>query len=93
MDTAEPFEDWDGTNSIYDILSTYTATITNTGNITGSEVAQLYVSIPEADQPVRVLRGFAKVKDLAPGGSATATFALRRKDLSVSSFLSSLCST
>lgn len=87
MDTAEPFEDWDGTNSIYDIVATYTATITNTGNITGSEVAQLYVSIPEVGQPVRVLRGFDKVKDLAPGASSVATFALRRKDLSVSSFL------
>ena len=29
------------------------------------------------------MRGFEKVKDLAPGASATVTFPLRRKDLSV----------
>lgn len=30
-----------------------------------------------------MLRGFDKVKDLAPGDSATATFPIRRKDVSV----------
>ncbi|KAK7458788.1 hypothetical protein VKT23_009793 [Stygiomarasmius scandens] len=83
QETSEPFLEYDGTNSLYDVLFTVTATITNTGNATGSEVAQLYLAIPEDDQPPRVLRGFNKVKDIAAGASATATFELRRKDLSV----------
>ncbi|KIY46801.1 glycoside hydrolase [Fistulina hepatica ATCC 64428] len=55
----------------------------NTGDYTGSEVAQLYVSLPGDDQPVRMLRGFDKVKNIAPGACATATFDVRRKDVSI----------
>ncbi|KAF5350410.1 hypothetical protein D9758_012464 [Tetrapyrgos nigripes] len=84
QDTAEAFADFDGSNSLYDVLLSVSATVTNSGNVTGSEVAQLYLTIPEDDQPPRVLRGFNKVKDIAPGASKTATFELRRKDLSVS---------
>lgn len=87
MSTAEPFEGYDGKNSLYDVIATYTATITNIGKVKGSEVAQLYVSIPEKGEPIRVLRGFDKVKNLAPGASGKATFELRRKDLSVSLML------
>ncbi|KAJ3820829.1 beta-D-xylosidase/beta-D-glucosidase [Lentinula raphanica] len=82
MDTAEPFEMWNGKNSLYDVLFTVFATITNTGNVTGSEVAQLYISIPGDNQPVRQLRGFDKAKDLAPGDSAVVSFPIRRKDVS-----------
>ncbi|KAJ3725682.1 beta-D-xylosidase/beta-D-glucosidase [Lentinula guzmanii] len=82
MDTAEPFVGWDGSNSLYDVLFTASVKITNTGNYTGSEVAQLYISIPEEGQPIRVLRGFDKLKDIKPGESQTATFAIRRKDVS-----------
>lgn len=90
MNTAEPFDASNGTSSsLYDVIATYSATVTNTGNATGSEVAQLYVSIPEAGEPVRVLRGFDKVKDLKPGEKGTATFELRRKDLSVSPWATS----
>lgn len=45
METAEPFAEWDGTNSLYDVIFTVFATITNTGNLTGSEVAQLVRSL------------------------------------------------
>lgn len=84
MATAEPFDGQDESNSLYDIVATFTATVTNTGNVTGSDVAQLYISIPEEREPPRVLRGFDKVKDLHPGDQGTATFGVRRKDLSVS---------
>ncbi len=42
--------------------------VTNTGDVEGAEVAQLYVSDPSAkvDRPERELKGFEKV-DLAPG--------------------------
>ncbi|KAJ4480123.1 beta-D-xylosidase/beta-D-glucosidase [Lentinula aciculospora] len=82
MDTAEPFAGWDGSNSLYDVLFTVFATVTNTGNVTGSEVAQLYISIPGDNQPVRQLRGFDKAKDLAAGDSAVVSFPVRRKDVS-----------
>lgn len=88
MTTAEPFAEYDGSNSLYDVLATYTVTVKNTGKVKGSEVAQLYVSFPVEGEPVKVLRGFDKVKDLEAGKSGKATFELRRKDLSVSSFFS-----
>lgn len=56
------------------------ATITNTGDVVGEEVAQLYVAIPNS--PPRQLRGFEKVP-LQPGESATVGFQLTRRDLSV----------
>lgn len=53
--------------------------MTNTGSVAGSEVAQLYVSMPttsEVTHPGRVLRAFTKVKDLAPGASARVVLTL-----------------
>ncbi|KIK64526.1 glycoside hydrolase family 3 protein [Collybiopsis luxurians FD-317 M1] len=53
---------------------TFTASvnISNTGSIPGSEVVQLYVSLPatpEYTHPVRQLKGFYKVQDLQAGKS------------------------
>lgn len=63
-------------------MATVTASIKNMGSVNGSEVAQLYVGYPSsAGAPPKQLRGFAKLP-LAPGASGTATFALRRRDLS-----------
>jgi beta-glucosidase len=72
-----------GREDLWDIVATATASITNTGSLEGSEVAQLYVEFPaEADQPIRQLRGFQKVM-LQPGATSKVEFELRRKDLSV----------
>ena len=61
---------------------TVSATITNTGKVTGSEVAQLYLSDPSsATEPPRQLKGFQKVT-LQPGQSATVRFSLTGHDLS-----------
>lgn len=65
---------------IWTDLSPISITITNTGNVTGEEIAQLYVGIPNA--PEKQLRGFEKVK-LAPGEQAEVTFELRKRDLSI----------
>lgn len=62
-------------------MATVTATITNSGAVAGAEVAQLYVSLPTPNTPVRQLRGFAKLK-LGVGESKVAEFKLRRRDLS-----------
>ena len=39
--TNEPFEGSTGNNSLYDVIAQVTAQVTNTGNVTASEVAQL----------------------------------------------------
>ncbi|KAK5942634.1 hypothetical protein PMZ80_005199 [Knufia obscura] len=71
-----------GNADLFENLITVTATITNTGSVAAAEIAQLYVSIPAAGQPVRQLRGFDKVF-LEPGASQTVSFDLQRRDLSV----------
>ena len=63
--------------------------VTNTGDITGDEVVQLYLSAGFADaqarhaipMPVKQLRGFERVK-LVPGQSETVTFTLGPEELS-----------
>ncbi len=51
--------------------------VTNTGNVAGAEVAQLYVSDPsaKATRPERELKGFEKVR-LAPGETKHVTLDL-----------------
>jgi beta-glucosidase len=68
-----------GHEDLWDTLVTVSATITNTGAVTGAEVAQLYVGIPDA--PVQQLRGFAKPV-LEAGEKTTVQFDLTRRDLS-----------
>ncbi|CAF3731020.1 unnamed protein product [Rotaria sp. Silwood1] len=61
------------------IVSLY---ITNTGNVRGSEVVQLYLGFPdEAAEPPKVLRGFSRVY-LEPGETMTVTLTMRVKDIS-----------
>ncbi|KAF8839076.1 glycoside hydrolase family 3 protein [Paxillus ammoniavirescens] len=55
-----------------DFSLTATLTVTNTGNVAGSEVVQLYVAMPKTSDvthPELVLRAFRKIKDLSPGAS------------------------
>ncbi|OJA21227.1 hypothetical protein AZE42_07989 [Rhizopogon vesiculosus] len=56
-----------------------TVTVTNTGKLAGSEVVQLYVSMPatsDLTHPPLLLRAFRKVKDLQPGQSEKVTLVL-----------------
>ncbi|KAK6343797.1 hypothetical protein TWF696_007459 [Orbilia brochopaga] len=71
-----------GYPALYDPVATITARITNTGSVSGAEVAQLYIGLPSTapSTPPKQLRGFQKLK-LAAGASGTATFVLKRKDL------------
>jgi beta-glucosidase len=63
-------------------LVTVSATVTNTGKVAGSDVAQLYLGDPAAaGEPPRQLKGFQKVT-LQPGQSTTVHFTLNGHDLS-----------
>ena len=56
-------------------------TVTNTGDQTGAETAQLYLGDPSSiGEPPRQLKGFQKVT-LAPGQSTRVTFTLTPSDL------------
>jgi beta-glucosidase len=68
-----------GVASLWDVIAQVTAVVTNTGNVTCAEVAQLYVNIPGG--PVKQLRGFSKV-GIPVGEPVTVEFDLMRRDLS-----------
>ena len=57
--------------------------VTNTGQVAGAEVVQVYVRDPQASvvRPPRELKGFRKVR-LAPGESETVALTLTARDLS-----------
>ncbi|CAF3407910.1 unnamed protein product [Rotaria socialis] len=66
----------------YEPLYTITFIVTNTGNMNGSEVPQLYIGFPdEAAQPPKILRGFERVY-LDAGESKKMTLALTSRDIS-----------
>jgi hypothetical protein len=61
---------------------TVSATVTNTGNRAGAEVAQLYVGDPSSTgEPPKQLEGFSKVT-LQPGHSTQVSFTVSKSDLS-----------
>jgi beta-glucosidase len=69
-----------GVKSLWDVLVTVRAEISNAGSISAPEVAQLYLGIPGA--PTKQLRGFEKVP-LEAGNSTIVKFELTRRDLSI----------
>ncbi len=67
-----------------DLAIDVTCTVTNTGDVAGKEVVQLYVggvASSRVARPVRELRGFSKVS-LQPGASTEVAFRLEARDLS-----------
>ena len=67
--SATPFRDVDGL--------TVTVDVTNTGNVTGKEIVQLYVHDHKSGlvRPEKELKGFSKV-ELQPGETKTVSFEL-----------------
>lgn len=74
-----------GNPALWETLFTPSVTVSNTGNVTGATVVQLYISLPQdavpSGTPIRVLRGFEKVS-LQPGQNSTVSFPLMRRDVS-----------
>jgi hypothetical protein len=71
-------------SSLYEVLLRVTARIRNTGALPGKVVAQLYLSFPSGsgvDFPVRVLRGFEKMR-VGVNESVEVSFDLTRRDVS-----------
>lgn len=58
--------------------------VTNTGDVAGEEIVQLYIRdlVGSVTPPVKELRGFDKV-DLDPGETKTISFSLTREDLAM----------
>jgi beta-glucosidase len=80
--TSNPGTPACGCNGQSGTQATVSATVTNTGTVTGSDVAQLYLNDPAAaGEPPRQLKGFQKVT-LKPGQSTTVHFTLSGQDLS-----------
>ncbi|KAJ6115936.1 hypothetical protein N7523_006353 [Penicillium sp. IBT 18751x] len=72
-----------GPSELFESVGTISALVHNSGSVTGSEVAQLYIGLPDSAPwtPPKQLRGFQKLK-LAARQSALASFELTRRDLS-----------
>lgn len=61
-----------------------TVEVENSGSVAGVEVPQLYLGFPAgAEEPPKVLRGFQRLAELAPGAKATAAFPLYVRDLQI----------
>ncbi|KAL2843378.1 glycosyl hydrolase family 3 N terminal domain-containing protein [Aspergillus pseudoustus] len=74
-----------GNPGLYEQLATVRAAVYNTGKVGGAAVPQLYLSFPPNSPegtPLRVLRGFDKTRELAPGKCEDVRFILTRKDMS-----------
>ncbi|KAK8064558.1 beta-glucosidase 1 [Apiospora phragmitis] len=71
-----------GRADLFETVATVTVNVPNSGSVAGAEVAQLYVDYPSSvTAPLKQLRRFEKLP-LEAGASRTATFELRRRDLS-----------
>ena len=58
-------------------------TVTNTGNVAGKEVVELYLSAPSGklDKPSEELKGFVKTELIQPGKSQTISITITPEDL------------
>ncbi|KAM3075225.1 hypothetical protein ACMFMG_007329 [Clarireedia jacksonii] len=73
-----------GAKDLWTTVYTVSTSVTNTGNITGAAVPQLYITIPDAEAsgtPPKQLRGFDKVS-LTAGEKKVVEFNLMRRDIS-----------
>jgi len=64
-------------------IVTVSITVKNTGDVSGKEVAQVYVTAPKGSlvKPVHELKAFAKTRELKPGESQTLVMTIDQRDL------------
>ncbi len=71
---------------VTDDVVTVDATVTNTGDVAGKDVVQVYFSAPYTpggiEKASRELAGYAKTSELAPGASQTVTISFPIRDMS-----------
>ncbi|KAI1136363.1 glycoside hydrolase family 3 protein [Hypoxylon sp. FL0543] len=70
-----------GNPDLYKVLYVISANITNTGEVAGAEIPQLYISHGTPTEPKAVLRGFDEIY-LEPGETRTVVFNVTHRDLS-----------
>jgi beta-glucosidase len=70
-----------GNPQLWDVLFSISATVTNTGELAGEEIPQLYISLGGPDDPKVALRNFERLS-IQPGESATFHADLTRRDVS-----------
>jgi beta-glucosidase len=65
-------------SSAEDMRATVSVTVKNTGDVTGSDVVQVYIADKASSlrRPLKELKGFHKLKNLAPGVSETVEMVL-----------------
>ncbi|KAF2438927.1 glycoside hydrolase family 3 protein [Karstenula rhodostoma CBS 690.94] len=83
LPTAQPVQPG-GNPDLWTPLYNVSVAVSNTGNVAGHAVPQLYLGLPSsapAGTPPKQLRGFEKVW-LQPNETKTVAFELRRRDLS-----------
>ena len=62
---------------------TVSVTVSNTGEVRGKEVVQVYVKVPQGKlgNPARKLIGFAKTKEMAPGEQEEVCIVIQKYDM------------
>jgi len=70
-----------GNQGLYDVLFTVQATVTNTGDVVGDEVPQLYLALGGPNTPKVQLRNFDRIT-VSPGASQYFYAEITRRDVS-----------
>jgi beta-glucosidase len=81
--TSFDYSDLELSSNSFSSKMQVTVTVTNSGEVAGKEIVQLYLAAPqtEIEKPVQELKGFAKTELLQPGDSQQLSFELDERSL------------
>ncbi len=86
---------FEGTPTYNDGTYTFNVTVTNTGDVAGKDVVEIYAETPYTKGGIEkskvVLAGFAKTSELAPGASETVTISFADEDLASYDYKNNKC--